>query len=137
MELLNNVDKKSSGKYQQISLLLKHLQKFVNFTKLNDTNKTYYPELTSIEKAININELLKANKTQLLILGDFLLFLIAISSKINTWIDKIDEMDSDIVYKYEIFLEKYFYLTEVQQTPEIPLGGESTYHTNTNSTPSK
>ncbi len=100
-----------------MSIVIKHLEKFISYTKKSDTKKYYFPETTSIEKNIKINDLIKKDKEQLSILGEFLLFLIAISSKINTWIDKIDEMDSETVSKYEVFLEKFFYITDTE-TPQ-------------------
>jgi len=114
-------DDTSSGIYLNISTIIKHLQKFISYTILNDNKKTYFPESTSVEKKINITNLIKNDSEQLIIIGEFLLFLIAISSKINTWIDKIDEMDSEIISKYEFFLEKFFYLSE----PETPYPKEN------------
>jgi hypothetical protein len=92
------------------------MQKFISYSIVHDSKKTYFPETTNIEKRIKINDLIKRSSEQLEILGEFLLFLIAISSKINTWIDKIDEMDSETITKYELFLEKFFYLSD-NETP--------------------
>jgi len=97
-----------------MSTIMHHLQKFISYSIVNDTKKNYFPETTNIEKRIKINDLIKRNQEQLEIIGEFLLFLIAISSNINTWIDKIDAMDSEIVSKYELFLEKFFYLTDTE-----------------------
>lgn len=92
---------------------------------MNDTKKCYFQENTRLENKIQINDLIKNKAEQLTIIGEFLLFLIAISSKINNWIDKIDEMDSEIVSKYELFLEKFFYLNDFE-TP----GDHNNYNTN-------
>lgn len=100
-----------------MSTIIKHLQKYISYSIVHDSKKTYFPETTNIEKQIKINDLIKRNPEQLETIGEFLLFLIAMSSKINTWIDKIDEMDSETVTKYELFLEKFFYLSEASETP--------------------
>jgi DNA repair exonuclease SbcCD ATPase subunit len=76
---------------------------------------------------IKINDLLKNERSQLIILGELLIFLSTISSKVDYWLDKLGELDEKFVNAYCLIADKY--LTPNNKLDESLI---SSYGTNKN-----
>jgi hypothetical protein len=91
-------------RYSNIVTIINALQAY--FEKSTEKYR-FNTSKTDIKSVLKINELLKNDKSQLILLGEILLFLSTISSKVDYWIDKLGDNDEKLMNNYCSIADKY------------------------------
>ncbi|MCQ2818504.1 MAG: hypothetical protein MJ252_14645 [archaeon] len=84
--------------------------------KSNSPSKDSFKETTNFSETLKINDLIKKDETQLILLAEIIIFISAISSKKDSYVDIVTELDEKFCSLYYQTVEKFIVMAPGDET---------------------